>query len=328
MAKRVNLIAVQARPELKDYRDPEAFYRKMAGLASRAVAEVDTALPTLIAFPEAIGLYLSFVPFYYESIKDCKTLKAAMARILSRNIWKFVRAAIKYRTFGISTFFLSTALEAERIYSETFSTLAREHGVYLLAGSIFLPQIEQEAAKGRFVARSGVRNISYLYSPTGKCLYRTPKVNLVPGQETGIFEAGSCSELLPVETSLGRIGTLICYDGFHQSLIERYDALGVEIVVKPSYNTHHWNSPWSFDKNIKEGQAWMRNGVTSLIQDCENIKYGVNPMMVGRIFDLDAEGLSTIAINRNLREATAETDILAIATNPAEEEIVTATVEI
>jgi predicted amidohydrolase len=327
MPKRVNLVAVQARPELKDYRDAEAFYSKMASLTDQAATTVDTSLPTLIAFPEAIGLYLSFVPFHYDRIKDCKTMKAVMAKIIPRSSWQMLRMAFKYRMFGLQTFFLSTALETERIYYETFSTLAREYGVYLIAGSIYSPSIEQEGSKGRFIKEPAVKNVSYLFSPTGHCLYRTPKVNLVPGQETGLFQPGSNSELLPVETSVGRLGTLICYDGFHETLLERYDALGAEIIIKPSYNTHCWDTPWAFDCNLTEGEAWMRNGLSSMIQDRENIRYGVNPMMVGRIFDLNAEGLSNVSINRNLGAGVAETGLLAIATSPRSEEIVAVTVE-
>jgi hypothetical protein len=50
-------------------------------------------------------------------------------------------------------------------------------------------------------------------------------------------------------------------------------------------------------------------------------------MMVGKIFDLNAEGLSNISINRALN-VSAETNILAIASDPDKEEIIAATVEI
>src|SRR5262249_7352769 len=213
MTKRVNLVAVQAKPELKDYRNADAFYRKIASLTEKAVSAIDQSLPTIIAFPEAIGLFLSFVPFHYERIKNRKTIKEAASRIIPKSLWPILRAAIKYRSLGVSAFFLTTALESERIYTDTFSALAREHSVYISAGSIFLPQIEEEGSRGRFISNPKVNNVSYLFSPTGRRLMRTPKINLVPGQETGIFHPGSPTEIMPVETALGRIATLICYDG-------------------------------------------------------------------------------------------------------------------
>ena len=81
-AGKINLVAVQARPELADYASAHAFHTKMAALAQRAVAAVDRRHPTLLAFPEAIGLFLSFVPFHYDDVKDCRTLRQALLKVL------------------------------------------------------------------------------------------------------------------------------------------------------------------------------------------------------------------------------------------------------
>jgi predicted amidohydrolase len=152
-------------------------------------------------------------------------------------------------------------------------------------------------------------------------------VNLVPPRETSIgFSGGSKSELCPIDTPLGRVGILVCYDGFHHSLVEHYDALGTEILIKPSYNMHRWDIPWWADTRMTEGEAWLRYGLPSIIQGRENIRYGVNPMMVGRIFDLEAEGRSSIVVNTGRPGASLEDSLLAVAADPAGEEIIAATV--
>jgi len=328
-AEKINLVAVQARPELADYASAHAFHTKMAALAQRAVSAVDRRLPTLVAFPEAIGLFLTFVPFHYDDIKDCRTLRQALLKVLSRRLPAFLGAMWQHKVPSLRrAVFLDAALAAEKIYVETFASLAREHGVYLLAGSIYTPPIEEEAVKGRYVLTNSVYNTSYLFSPQGVILCRIPKVNLVEPMETaGGFGRGPKSELCPVETALGRVGVLICYDAFHHTLVEHYDALGADILVQPSYANEPWDGPWSGGRGLTEGQGWLRFGLPAMIQGRENIRYGVNPMMVGRIFDLVGQGRSSISINTGKPAASLEDALLAIAATPDEEEIVAATVD-
>jgi len=328
-AGKINLVAVQASPELADYASAHAFHTKMAALAQRAVAAVDRRHPTLVAFPEAIGLFLTFVPFHYDDIKHCRTFRQALLKVLSRRLPSFLGTMWRHKLPSLRrAVFLDAALAAEKIYADTFASLAREHGVYLLAGSLYTPPIEEEAVKGRYILSTSVYNTSYLFSPQGVILRRIPKVNLVEPMETVAgFGRGLKSELCPVDTNLGRIGVLICYDAFHHTLVEHYDSLGADILVQPSYNNDRWDGPWSAGRGLTEGQAWLRFGLPSMIQGRENIRYGVNPMMVGQIFDLVGGGRSSISINTGRPGASLEDALLAIATTPDGEEIVAATVD-
>lgn len=324
-----NLVAVQARMRLADYASPERFRERMAELMERAIRTVDRSLPTLIAYPEAIGLWLSFVPFYYDLIKDCQSLTQAALRVLPRQAPRLLRVALKHRVFGLPTVFLDTALQAERWYRDCFSELARASGAYVVAGSIYTPFIEEEIGKGRYFLSNRVHNISYLFAPNGLCLHRVAKVNLVSPDETGVgFQPGDRAGLLPVDTDLGRLGIAICYDGFHHSLIERYDALGAEIIVQPSYNQHPWDAPNQNDPRLLESQVWLEHGLAALIQGRRHIRFGLNPMLVGRIFDMEAEGRSTISRNTGRLGALPQETFVAIAQDPRGEEIVAATVEL
>ena len=330
-ANKMNLVAVQAKPELADYRSGEAFYGKIASLMQLVAREADLSLPTLVSFPELIGMYLSFVPFFWDDLKDETSLEAAGTKIVMKN---FARLPVEQRTTpeaaGRRLLFIETALDAERMYVDTFSSLAREFGVYLGAGSIALPPIESEPSKGgRHIAdETKVYNTSYFFSPRGVCLSRVPKVYMTVGFEERVFDGAPKSELLPVETPLGRIGTLVCWDGFHETLVEHYDALGVDILLKPTYNQHRWDGPSAYDPAHTEGENWLKTGCPSVIQGRENIRYGVNAMMVGAVFeDMLSEGLSSVAVNTGRVGASWEEGVLAIAQRPDAEEIVAATVE-
>ena len=329
---KTNLIAVQARMERADYRDETAFRAKIASLMQLAAREADFSLPTLVSFPELIGMFLSFLPAYWHDFAEEPSLQAASMNFVMSRL-NAIPAGDRPAPgpFGRRLMFIDTAVEAERIYTETFAEMAREYGCYLGAGSIALPPLEHEPSKGGRHVRdeTQVWNTAYLFSPNGACLQRVPKVHLVPGLEELLFDPGPRSEVSPAKTAIGNIGTLVCFDGFHETLVERYDSLGVDVLLKPSYNQHAWDGPSTYDPAHREGENWLRGGCPAIIQGRENIRYGVNPMMVGSVFeDMFAEGLSSIAINTGRAGASQEDTILAIATNPAAEEIVTATVDL
>ena len=325
---KVNLVAIQAKPEISDYADAESFYRKMASLMDQASQKVDFSQPTLVAFPEGIGLPLAFVPQTYGQFGDAKTIARVFVRAVPKNLPRFMGAMLRFRTAAFRAVFLETALEAEDIYVSTFSTLAREHGVYLCGGCIYLPHIEEEAVKGRHIVGRAVYNQSYLFNPQGVCLRRTPKINLAPPTEPRFgFSPGHRIDVMPVDTKIGRLGTLVCYDAFHRSLIERVDAMGVEILVNPSHNERRWDVPAGFNPGITVGEAWLRHGLPTMIQGREHLRYGVTPMLVGPVFDVRSHGQSRICRNLMTPGADPRDSILAEAAVD-EEDIIFATVEV
>lgn len=326
---KVNLVAVQAKPVLADYASPEAFYRKMADLTQRAAAAADRRYPTLVAFPEAIGFFLSFVPFWYEEIKGCKTIVRAFLTGVPRHPLLYLTACWRHRMVGIKTVGMHTALAAEAIYRQTFASLARQHGIYLLAGSIYLPPIEDNPFRGRRILSRRFYNRAHLFSPRGVCLGSSAKIHIMPPWETRFgVSRGTLADLRPIDTALGRLGILICRDGFHPALVEHYDALGVRIILNPSHNRPPWDGPTGSDHTMTKGEAWLRRGLPATIQGRENIAYGLCPMMVGSIFDVAAQGRSLICQNSGHSDAPPEASILAMAASASEEEIVAATVDV
>lgn len=326
---KVNLVAVQAKPILADYASPKAFYAKMEALTRRATAAVDPSHPTLVAFPEAIGFFLSFVPFWYDEIKHCRTIAHAFLTGVPRHLLLYLTACWQHRVVGIKTVGMHTALAAERVYRETFASLAREYGIYLLGGSIYLPPIDDDPVCGPRTLSNTFYNVAHLFSPQGVCLGRTPKINIMPPWESKFgVRRGRPADLRSIDTALGRLGILICRDGFHSSLVEHYDAQGVRIILNPSHNRPPWNGPAKSDQNSTKGEVWLRRGLPATIQGRENIAYGVCPMMVGSIFDVAAEGRSLICRNIGYTNASPEDGILAMAATAIEEEIVAASVEV
>ena len=171
----VNLVAMQVRAALEDYASGATFRRRMEGLMEKAAETVDFSKPSIVCFPETIGLWLSFIPEVYDDVRECTTIRQAVVRGIPANLGRFLRACWRFKNFGITTIFLEVALEAELTYRETFSDLARKYGCYIQAGTIYIPMIEDEPVKGRHALGNKVYNTAYLFNPKGVILQRLPK---------------------------------------------------------------------------------------------------------------------------------------------------------
>jgi len=117
---------------------------------------------------------------------------------------------------------------------------AREHGVYIVGGSIL------ERAPGQLLPY----NTSLLFSPDGTVIARYRKIHLfdalvegVPHGESNIVAAGD--EPVTAATDLCRIGMSICYDLRFPELYRGLATQGADVVVVPAGFTRvtgaaHW----------------------------------------------------------------------------------------
>jgi predicted amidohydrolase len=185
--------------------------------------------------------------------------------------------------------------------------------------------VDDEAAKGIHILDPRVRNVSYLFAPSGRILSRSAKVNLTAGLESALgLTKARLEDITAAVTPLGRVTTLICYDAFFETCLERADSSGAQILVQPSANAALWNGPWSADSSLVEGQEWLARGAPTKIQGRVNLRYAVNPMLVGNLFDLEFQGCSHISANQSLTghenailELAPRADEFAVVAAPA-----------
>ncbi len=317
------LAAVQTKLEMDAYCTSAAFSEWILGQTQKALFGRDPNEPALVAFPEMIGLPLLL---FLERSPNATNVRDATLE-LARERWQdALRLSLKHRNFGLSSLVLPGAILVFDAYTTAFSKAARATNSFIVGGSVLLPEIELEAAKGLHIADGRVQNVSYTFSPTGKILSRTGKINLTGGLESALGLSGMVDNAWhTVQTPLGTLGTLICYDAFFERLLERADALGTQILVQPSANAAVWDGPWSADKTLLEGQEWMARGPVTRIQGRTNTRYVLNPMLVGKFLEIEFQGRSSIAVNRVL-EPDAGIDangILATARTATEFEVVT-----
>jgi predicted amidohydrolase len=102
--------------------------------------------------------------------------------------------------------------------SEYFGELARKHGLYVVAGLI-----ERDHHQ--------LFNVAVLIGPDGKLAGKYRKVCLPDGEYDKGMSPGNDYPVF--ETSLGKIGMMICYDGFFPEVARELSNRGAEIIAWP-----------------------------------------------------------------------------------------------
>jgi len=286
---RVHLVAVQTEVQALHYTSAEGFRQYVLERTLSATQGLPEQEPRLVAFPEAFALPLLFWLDTPPAVREAKTSLQAALQLIREN-W---RAALGLGVLSPAAFYHLRAPKVWPVYEQAFREAAQAVGAYVVAGSIFSPFMDWEPTQGLHPQGKPVYNLSLVISPQGTILGRVPKVNLTP-HEQGAFLSRGQPGRQTLKTRLGTIANLICLDAFHDSLIEQADAAGAWLVVQPSANAARWEGPWGGDPGQIEGEVWLREGLAKKLQNRENLRYGLNPMLNGHLYDLYFEGKSGI----------------------------------
>lgn len=285
----IQLVAVQMKLDLDAYWTREAFERKIGDLMNRVRQGIDPGLPTLVVFPEDVGLMLVLLDLKH---------KLGSVRHIADAIQKAIRALfapalyhrVRHRLAWVPALFLTRHARIASVYFDVFSRAAKTYGVYLVAGSVVLPPYR--LADGRANWQEGPQqarlyNTSYVFGPDGRILGRQIKVYLIDlEQEAALhLDRGSAGEIRAVETPLGRIGIAICLDSFQDEVTEALKEDGTDILVQPSANP----GPWSPEQQLD----WLNSSYKRTVVE-KSFAYAVNPMMTGAIWDVEFYGQSSI----------------------------------
>ena len=102
--------------------------------------------------------------------------------------------------------------------TDYFGTLAKQHNLYLVVG---------------LLERDGplVYNVAALIGPDGKFAGKYRKVALPRGEIDGGIQPGS--EYPVFETRFGKVGMMVCYDGFFPEVARQLTMRGAEVIAWP-----------------------------------------------------------------------------------------------
>jgi nitrilase len=184
-------------------------------------------------------------------------------------VWNLVLAPVDQHPFFRALY--ENALPVPGPQTERLADLARRHGVHLSVG----------VTERSPVSMGALYNTNLLFGPDGRLLNRHRK--LVPTwAEKLSWASGDASQLRPVETSIGRIGALIC--GENTNTLARYALLAqgeqVHVATYPPAWPFRRSAPaqnYDLARAIEirsaahafEGKVW--NVVASAVLDDEAI---------------------------------------------------------
>ncbi|MCI0671692.1 MAG: carbon-nitrogen hydrolase family protein [Myxococcaceae bacterium] len=341
-ASHVDLFAVQPRVSLEDYASQETFAAHQRALAEQLDARRERDAegrplhPALAVWPEMVGAPLGLMG-HLERARRCRTTEEAMAAV-ARAEWPRVLRALGRRPRSLAeALYVTVAPRVHRAMWATFGTIARDFQLWVVAGTALLPEnaLGDETPELR-AASARTYNTSYTFAPDGRCVAVTRKVNLVPTQEDVIGLSAGRAEALPVvETPFGRLGTLICYDGFREPHTTNepgftpaallLDALSVDVIAQPSANAWPWEGPWAFNapgEGQRRCEQWFSEGLFAQMRDLTHVRYAVNPQLVGGFLDNSFEAPSLILEQRGGRDV----HVLAQSADPRAECVLHVTV--
>jgi predicted amidohydrolase len=351
MSDTIELVAVQPFMQLADYRTTDAFAAKIGALTERVAAarERDASgrfrHPALVVFPEHIGTFLSIAD-YGDLAAAGDDVDTVLRRVVLRNPLRFLASLAAHWTSSPSAaVLLAESPKMHAAYRRAFRDAARRLAATVVAGSIILPD-NANGLDAETLRPDGNRlyNLSYTFASDGRCVNVTRKVNLVPTLEDALpLVPGAADALAATDTPCGRIGVMICYDGFREphtrteptfcALGPRLVAAGVEIVAQPSANPWPWNEPWVFadpGEHLLRREQWLREGLFSQLPAMTSVRYVVNPQLIGDllgtrfdgrsyVFERQPDGTATILAAAESEALSAASEEIVIARVPAME---------
>ncbi|HEY5952277.1 MAG TPA: carbon-nitrogen hydrolase family protein [Kofleriaceae bacterium] len=304
------LVAVQLEINREVLASPDAYRLHLEGAAARAASAGEIAArgqsaplaAKLLVFPEIAG-HLALYAIAPPAARRAKTLATALAASAVRRPLDVLRGVATTRLLDARHAMLAAlAPDGERWWKSVFGPLARQHRAYVVAGSFL-----------RLRPDGALTNASLLFDPDGHVVATTDKVNLVPGIEDGarggLGLARGDSRVPIVDTALGRVATLICYDGFREphTRTERFVSLGpvlaerggVDVVANPAANPWPWRGAWKFNEPgeaLTRDRQWQLEGLPASMAEIPFARFGVTAHLVGKVLDLSFDGESEILV--------------------------------
>jgi hypothetical protein len=202
------------------------------------------------------------------------------------------------------------------IYQTTFSGLAKEFNVIIVAGSIVLPNPSVKKGKIEIDKNGNLYNVSAVFDKNGNVLSPLTQ-KIFPIEEEKSFTSSANKNEIPVyKTIVGNLAVLICADAWYP---ENYDFLkdkNISVLAVPSFVSGNevWNKKWQgyngaptpddivkTDINqITEHDAWLKYAMVGRTIKTE-IKTGVNVFLRGDLWNLGSDGNTLAATTKYIK---------------------------
>ncbi len=260
--------------------------RAYVDLIYRLAAKAAAAGARIVAFPEYSGLpLLGMIPGIEKTLARAGSLDEAAGP--AGSVLEVFRFLGPY---------------ADRAYRGAFSSVARELGIYLVSGSMVLPdEVNGEPT---------VRSLGYVFGPRGELAGRYCKTHLMPVEASWGIAPGDSMSTFNIEGLIAAVP--VCMDATYFETFRIARFAGADVVIVPSANNEPYNL-W-----------YALRGIWPRVQESQ--VYGLGASMVGSFAGQTFTGRS--AILAPLELSPGGDGMLAQASSYDNEEVVVADIDI
>jgi predicted amidohydrolase len=272
------------------------------------IPNLATDRPNVLVFPESVAFTAAFVGARGDEARSKDSAFLAYVALQDQMRGAFDHYRRLAPDGGIGRWILLAATDPTwRAFDQTFSAIARDLGVYVVASvdvgdvrpvaDAGLAQLlgDPERGAGATVVEvpdGKVYNQAVLYGPDGAQLGRARKVYLTDGEHGDLGMTGHLPEhvMLSVD-ELVHAAALISRDAWMPDLQERAALAGTELVLQheafSTWTVPEPGAPWPADNLKRSGWA--------AVQKHPELRMTVAPMLAGNFFDVGFDGQTFIA---------------------------------
>ena len=290
-ARELRVHALQPRWNVSDYGSDNSFQKWMQAQLTLARVNFDPDHPNLVVLTELNGLPLALRGS--RLAQQAPSLQLALAASLLKHLPESLHQAMVHKVDVVRGLMLALAPENMQLYLRTCAELAREHGVYLLCGSAVHAHLQEVGGQVQLEGPE-LYNQAVLIGPDGKVLGAWDKVHLTADEGPLGMIDGKLQDLVTVSTPVGDIGVATSLDAFKQDVIGQLEKTGTTVFLQPDANAALWTGEeHGTSTHRPQPEAWLDSS-WSVVQKSPTIRYAVNPMVVGNLFDVGFDGQSAI----------------------------------
>lgn len=268
---------------------------------------------SIIILPEYIGTWL-VVANEKKAVWQDTSLEHAMKLLVFSNLASFGMAYLNSSAEDKTkeAIFKMKADKMLDIYQSTFSKLAKEFKVAIVAGSIVLPNPTVKNGNIEIDNSGKLYNISAVFDHNGKVFSRlTKKIFLINDEKP--FTSAAKNEIPVYKTNAGNLAVLICADSWYPENYTQLKNKQVDILAVPSFvsQNNSWNNKWkgyngasapsdvdtSDINNIIEHDAWIKYAMVGRSMKTD-IKTSVNVFLRGDLWNLGSDGNTLVLTSK------------------------------
>jgi len=299
-----NLVSVQPFMYPADYASEKNFYNALDAYLQSAAKKGWLRKNTVVSFPEYLSTWL-VVAGEKRSVFEAKTVHEAMSDMALSNLFRFLPKYMssKAKDKSADALFRMKAKKMARIYNKVFSSLAKQYGVTIVAGSIVLPQPSLKS--GELLVQDGdLYNVSVIYKPDGTADEKLVRKAFPVADELPFTCKEDAANIPVFNTPAGKMAVLICADCWYADCYKQAVKERADFVIVPSYveGNGAFKTPWpgysGFSNPVDVDttdigkitilDGWVRYALPGRLKQA-GIQNGIITFLHGQFWDLGSD---------------------------------------